>query len=52
MDGAGILRDLGKRRLSVDDLPEKIVAEVIVAHLQLCGSRHEHKGKPTVTPAR
>ena len=34
VDGAGILRDLGKRRLSVDDLPEKIVAEVILEHLQ------------------
>ena len=33
----GILRDLGKRRFPPDDLPEKIVAEAIVEHLELCG---------------
>ena len=48
----GILRDLGKRRLPCDELAEKIVAEAIVAHLELCGWRLTHKAKPTVTPAR
>ena len=48
----GILRELGKRRFSPDDLPEKIVAEAIVEHLQLCGWRLTHHAKPTVRPAR
>ena len=36
---AGILRDLGKGRLPGDELAEKIVAERILEHLQLCGWR-------------
>ncbi len=48
----GILRDLGKRRLPPNGFAEKIVAEAILEHLQLCGWRLEHKAKPTVTPAR
>ena len=47
----GTLRDLGKRRLPVDELAEKIVAEAILEHLQLCGWRLEHKTKPGVVPA-
>ena len=47
----GTLRDLGKRRLPVDELAEKIVAEAILEHLQLCGWRLEHKTKPRVAPA-
>ena len=43
----GILRDLGKRRFPSDELAEKIVAEAIVEHLQLCGWRLEHHPKPT-----
>jgi hypothetical protein len=35
-----------------DSLAEKIVAEAILEHLQLCGWRLEHKAKPTVTAAR
>ena len=46
----GILRELGKRRFPPDDLPEKIVAEAIVEHLELCGWRLEHQPRPTVTP--
>ena len=48
----GILRDLGKRRLPSDELAEKIVGQVILEHLQLCGWRLEHKPGHTVTPAR
>ena len=48
----GILRDLGKRRLPGDELAEKIVAEAIVKHLELCGWRLVHKGKASVSPAR
>ena len=48
----GILRDLGKRRYPPDELAEKIVAEAILDHLELCGWRLEHRPKPTVTPAR
>jgi hypothetical protein len=48
----GILRDLGKRRLPSDELAEKIVAETIVAHLELCGWRLEHRAKPSVRRAR
>ena len=48
----GILCDLGKRRLPVGGMAEKIVAEAIVEHLQLCGWRLERKAKPTVTRAR
>ena len=33
----GVLRDLGKRRLPGDDLPEKMAAEKILAHLELSG---------------
>ena len=47
----GTLRDLGTRRLPVDELAEKIVAEAILEHLQLCGWRLEHKTKPGVVPA-
>ena len=46
-----ILRDLGKRRFPPDDLPQKIVAEAILEHLQLCGWCLEHTAKPMVTPA-
>ena len=35
----GILRDLGKRRLPVEGMAEKIVAEALLKHLQLCGWR-------------
>ena len=35
----GILRDLAKRRLPIGGMAEKIVAEAIVEHLQLCGWR-------------
>ena len=35
----GFLRDLGKRRLPIGGMAEKIVAEAIVGHLQLCGWR-------------
>ena len=48
----GILRDLGKRRLPVEGMAEKIVAEALLEHLQLCGWRLEHKAKPTVMAAR
>ena len=48
----GILRDLGKRRLPPNGFAEKIVAEAILEHLQLCGWRFEHKAKPVVAPAR
>jgi hypothetical protein len=48
----GILRDLGKRRLSIEGMAEKIVAEAILEHLQLCGWRLTHHAKPTVTPAQ
>ena len=34
------------------NLPDKIVAEAILEHLQLCGWRLEHKAKPAVAPAR
>ena len=47
-----ILRDLGKRRLPINGMAEKIVAEAILDHLELCGWRLEHRPKPTVTPAR
>ena len=47
----GIVRDLGKRGFPPDDLPEKIVAEAIVEHLEPCGWRLELQAKPTVTPA-
>ena len=33
-------------------LAETIVAEAILDHLQLCGWRLEHRGKPGVTPSR
>ena len=39
-------------RLPSDELAEKIVAEAILEHLQLCGWRLTHHAKPTVTPAR
>ena len=32
-----IFRDMGKRRLPGDDLPEKMAAEKILAHLELTG---------------
>ena len=48
----GTLRDLGKRRLPSDELAEKIVAEAIVGHLELCGWRLEHKPKPRVPSAQ
>ena len=48
----GILRNLGKRRLPVEGMAEKIVAEALLEHLQLCGWRLEHKAKPTVMAAR
>jgi hypothetical protein len=41
----GIFRDMGKRRLPGDDLPEKIAAEKILAHLERAGL--EVKGRPT-----
>jgi hypothetical protein len=40
----GIFRDLGKRRLPGNDLPEKIAAEKILAHLERAGM--ELKCKP------
>jgi hypothetical protein len=49
---SGILRDLGRRHLPGDELAEKIAAEVIVAHLEQCGWRLEHKAEPRVPPAR
>ena len=48
----GTLRDLVKRRFPGEDLAEKIVAERIVEHLELCGWQLTHKAKPAVTPAR
>ena len=39
----GIFRDLGKPRLPADELAEKIVAKAILAHLELCGWRLEHR---------
>ena len=42
---SGILRDLGKRRLPRVELAEKIVAEAILEHLQLCAWRI------TITPS-
>lgn len=49
---AGILRNLGKRRFPPNDLPETIVAEAILEHLERAGWRLEHHAKPVVTPAR
>jgi hypothetical protein len=40
------------RRLPGDDLAEKIAAEQILEHLELCGWRIEHPAPPMVTPAR
>ena len=37
-------------RLPFDELAEKIVAKAIVAHLELCGWRLQHRPKPSVTP--
>ena len=48
----GILRDLGKRRLPPSNLAERIVAEAIVEHLELCDWRLAHHAKPTVRAAR
>ena len=48
----GILRDLGKRRLPPNGFAEKIVAEAILEHLQLCGWCLDRKARPTVAPAR
>jgi hypothetical protein len=49
---AGTLRELGKRRLPGDELAEKIVAEAILAHLELCGWRLEREAKPVASAAR
>jgi hypothetical protein len=46
----GIFRDLGKRRLPGDDLPEKIAAEKILAHLERTGL--ELKGRLVHTSER
>ena len=43
-----IFRDMGKRRLPGDDLPEKMAAEKILAHLELTGL--ELTRKPRSTP--
>lgn len=48
----GTLASLGKRRLPGDELPEKIVAETILEHLERCGWRLEHRPGKLVTPAR
>ena len=40
------LRDLATRRRPGDDLAEKIAAERILEHLELCGWRFEHKPTP------
>ena len=48
----GTLPDRVKRPFPGDDLAEKIVAEKIVEHLELCGWRLTHHPKPAVTPAR
>ena len=44
-----IFRDMGKRRLPGDDLPEKMAAEKILAHLELTGL--ELARKPRSTPS-
>ena len=45
-------RDLAKRQLPGDELAEKIAAERILEHLELCGWRIEHKPVPPLSPRR
>ena len=42
-----MLRELATRWPANGNLAERIVAEAIVEHLELCGSRLEHRPKPT-----
>ena len=46
------LRDLGTRRLPVDDLVEKIVGRKILEHLLMCRWAIERLPTPGVPPSR
>jgi hypothetical protein len=43
---------LGPAKAGIRHLAEKIAAEQIFEHLELCGWRIEHPAPPMVTPAR
>ena len=47
-----MLRELATRWPANGNLAERIVAEAIVEHLELCDWRLAHHAKPTVTAAR
>ena len=47
---AGILRELGKRRLPGDDWPERVIAEAILEHLERSNYRITHG--PPAMPGR
>ena len=42
-----VFRDMGKRLLPDDDLPEKMAAERILAHLELTGLELTRSPRPT-----
>jgi hypothetical protein len=48
----GTTRDLATCRRPGDELAERIAAERILEHLELCGWRMEHKPTPPVSAAR
>jgi transcriptional regulator with XRE-family HTH domain len=48
---AGVWRDLGKRRLPGDALPERVATEAILEHLERAGWRLEHRPPPQERPS-